>query len=113
MKTFKTTMGETITRTSRWINIKTAYDVTPRHALHYYADETGTVDYFTYQGKKYALNQFIRFGGVWGGIPIMWEENDKIHHLSGYDSENYYNPIMIEMSECCEAVRVYVNGGAI
>ena len=38
----------------------------------------------------------------------MWEdENGKLQYLSGYDSENYYNPIMIEFSEACEYVRVY------
>lgn len=38
----------------------------------------------------------------------MWKDEDgKIHYLSGYDSEDYYNPIMIESSEYCEYVRVY------
>jgi hypothetical protein len=110
MKTFTTTDGKTIERVSRWIKIQTIYNITPRHSLYCYAedmsDDGNGVDYFTYKGTKYALNQFISCLSPWG-YPIMWYENDKLQHASGYDSENYYNPLILEFSDCCEYIRLY------
>lgn len=112
MKTFTTTNGQQIKRVSRWIKVRQAYNITTRHNLHYYAEQLdeneNVLDYFIYNGKKYAINQFFRFGTMFtpGTIPMFYE-NDKLYYISGYDSENYYNPIMIELSECCESVRVY------
>ena len=112
MKTITTTNGQKLQRVSRWIKINQAYNITEKHSLFYYAekiDDNETVlDYFIFQGKKYALNQFYRFGTAWtpGNIPMFYE-NDKLNFISGYDSENYYNPILIEVSDCCEAVRLY------
>ena len=111
MREFTTTNGQKIQRVSRWIKINHACNITKRHSLFYYAEKDkdgNTLDYFTYKGKKYALNQFFRFGTMWtpGAMPMFYE-NDKLQYISGYDSENYYNPILIEISDCCEAVRVY------
>lgn len=123
MKEIVTKEGRTLLRLSRWIKVQQGYNITPRHSLYdYCTDENGFypgqsmfnpengtfLDFFRFNGRKYAINQFIIFGGIMGGYPPMWEDEDgKIHYLSGYDSEDYYNPIMIESSECCEYVRVY------
>ena len=116
-KVITTKEGRDIARVSRWIKVRHAYNVTGRHPLAYYAtDENGNLgssmgfdpskgtylDYFVWNGRKWALNQFYRLD--W---PYMWEEDGKLFFLSGYDSENYFNPIMIELDECCEYVRVY------
>ena len=112
MKPFITTNGQKIQRVSRWIRIRQAYNITEKHTLHYYAenidDNENVLDYFIFHGKKYAINQFYRFGTMFnpGAMPMFYEK-DKLHFISGYDSENYYNPIMIELSECCEYVRIY------
>lgn len=123
MKEIVTNEGRTLMRLSRWIKVRQEYNITPRHSLYdYCTDENGFypgqsmfnpengtfLDFFRFNGRKYAINQFIIFGGIMGGYPPMWEDEDgKIHYLSGYDSEDYYNPIMIEPSEYCEYVRVY------
>jgi len=112
MKTFTTTNGQKIQRVSRWIKVNTAYNITERHSLFYYAEQfdenENTLSYFIHKGTKYAINQFFRFGSAWvtGSTPIFYE-NDELHHLAGYDSENYYNPIFIELSDDGEAVRIY------
>ena len=123
MKEIVTKEGRTLLRLSRWIKVQQGYNITPRHSLYdqctdengfypgqsMFNPENGTfLDFFRFNGRKYAINQFIIFGGCMGGYPPMWEDEDgKIHYLSGYDSEDYYNPIMIESSEYCEYVRVY------
>lgn len=111
MKTFTTTDGKTLVRLSRWIKLHYD-DVSKRHPLYYYADIDSSDDsallvWFQFRGKKYALEQFIRMGGMWAS-PVMFEdETGKLNHLSGYDCTDYYNPIMIELSEDGEYVRVY------
>lgn len=123
MKEIVTKEGRTLLRLSRWIKVQQGYNITPRHSLYDYCrdergyqpgqsqfnPENGTfLDYFRFQGRKWAIGQFLLLGGMMGGYPIMWEDADgKLHYLSGYDLENYYNPIMIEFSEACEYVRVY------
>jgi hypothetical protein len=113
-KTITTNNGDYITRVSRWIRIQTAYNITERHALHYYAENTdvgNAVDYFTYGGTRYALARFLRFGSPWLPVEYSWTDDDgKMQFLSGYDSENYYNPIMIEIHPDGEHVRVYREG---
>lgn len=117
MKEFRTKNNTIIQRVSRWIRIRQAYDITKRHSLHYYRmdengyrdgqsnfkPENGTfLDYFIFNGRKYAIEQFLRLD-----CPIMFEENDKLQYLSGYDSENYYNPLLIEIDDSGEYVRCY------
>ena len=112
MKTFKTTTGRTIARVSRYIKIRTDY-VTSRHSLYDYADSSSEedgkrlLDYFIYHGKKYALNQFMRLGSNFIPEVYQFEENGKTQFLSGVDSENYYNPLLIEVDEYGESVRIY------
>lgn len=117
------TDGNTITRLSRWVEIRHAYDVTPRHSLYDYAtDGAGYhpyhekfnptdgvyLDYFIFNGKKYALEQFMRCGSPFMPYSAMWNESDGLHVLSGVQEDEYFHPLMIELDEYCERVRVYM-----
>ena len=90
-----------IKRVSRWIKVRHKI-ITKRHKLYDYSDD-GNLWYFTHKGEEYAIGQFIRLG-----YPIMWEENDKLQYLSGYDCINYYNPLHIEIEDGGEYIRLYV-----
>lgn len=111
-KIITTTDGTRLERVSRWISIQTACNVTERHALHYYAADDGdggnVLDFFTWAGRRWAIGQFYAFGTMFTPQPPpMWEEADGLHWVSGYDAENYHNPILIELDEYCERVRIY------
>lgn len=96
-------------RVSRWIRID-SLEVTKKHSLYCYAgkdDEYNgkyTVLAFRYKNRWYALEQFLsRFG-------IMGFDKDCKEYpafISGYDGENYYNPLLMEMDEYGEKVRLY------
>ena len=123
MKKIVTKEGRTLKRVSRWIRIRQNYNPSRRNPLWYYVTDgngrregqtgydpsTGLfLDYFVWNGRKWALEQFIRLGGPWGGPPIMFtDDNGKTSCIAGYDSENYHNPILIEIDDYGEYVRVY------
>lgn len=113
MKVFETLDNTKIKRVSRWIKLRVAYNITSRHSLYDYAEKIGEtencLDCFVYNGKKYALNQFIRMGSFFSPHVTMFYENDELHHLSGYDAENYFNPLLLELDDCGEYVRLYVD----
>lgn len=96
-----------IMRVSRWIKIETKV-ITKRSQFWDYADsyteENGTriIDVFRFHNRWYCLSQFFRFS-----YPVFYMENGKKGLLSGYDSEDYYNPLEIEVSNTGEAVRLY------
>lgn len=114
-----TTDGRTIRRVSRWIKIQQNYRPNKRNRLFYYATDSNGyregqsrynpaeglyLDYFRWNGRTWALEQFLRMD-----YPMMYENEDgKLSYLSGYDSEDYYHPILIELDDCGEYVRVYV-----
>ena len=112
-------------RVSRWIKIKQNYRpnknnslwdyVTDGDGYNTYSDnfnpEKGLyLDYFSFSGKTYALNQFIAIGCIWDciGHAAGYYENGERHFLSAFDHESYYNPLYIELDEYCENVRVYM-----
>lgn len=115
--------GNKLERISRWITIKHAYNVSKKNALAYYAtDENGYkegqtnfnpenglyLDYFHFNGKNYAIEQFISNSSMWSnGTQFFTDTDGKLTYIAGYDSENYYNPILIELDEYCEHVRIY------
>ena len=123
MKKIAASDGRTLIRRSRWIKVRTNYNPSKRNSLWYYVNDgngrregqTGFdpssglyLDWFPWNGRKWAMEQFIALGGPWGGAPILFEdENGKTSCIAGYDSENYYNPILIEVDDCGEYVRVY------
>ena len=126
MKHFTTIDGEhTVTRLSRWITIKTNYNVNKRNSLyehstdengyHPYQDEYnpagGTyLDYFKFGGRTYAIEQFISLGSIWiSGKPHKFIDTDgtiSSVHAVDFDGD-LYDPLYIELDEYGERVRVY------
>ena len=126
MKEFKTVDGKnTVTRLSRWIQIKQNYNVNKRNSLYEFSTDgngykpgqseynpaNGTyLDYFRFNGRNYAIEQFIALGSVWcSGSPYEFTDTDGkstfIHAVDYYG--DLYNPLYIEVDECGERVRVY------
>lgn len=119
------TTPEKMRRVSRWITVKHNYNPRKNNALwEYVSDENGYkpyqekyfnpenglyLDYFTYQGRNYAIEQFLALGNpFYTAFSLAYEnENGQLCYLSGVDAEDLYNPIYIEFDECCERVRVY------
>lgn len=112
------------TRLSRWIKIKQNYSPSKRNSLWDYVEgengykpcsehftpENGLfLDYFTFNGKNYALEQFLSLGNpFYCPVTYSYQTKDgKTLFLSGVDGENIYNPIYIEIDENGENVRVY------
>lgn len=110
-------------RVSRWIKVKTNYSPCKRNPLWDYVQdgngyksyqedfdpESGLfLDYFTFNGKNYALEQFMLLGNpFFTAVSYEYEEDGKLCFLSGVDGEDYFKPIYIEMDEYVEHVRVY------
>ena len=96
-----------IMRVSRWIKIE-AKEITKRSRFWDYADpcteENGKrlIDVFRFNNRWYCLDQFLRLS-----YPVFFEENGKKGFLSGYDGENYYYPLEIELDESGECIRLY------
>ena len=100
---------KTVYRVSNWISIQSAY-ITPRSDLWYYAEQDedgkhGCVDYFRFNGRKYAVNQFISRWSPWGGgcetLPDF---------ICGYDADgDIYNPLLLELNDEGNAVRLYLD----
>lgn len=109
-------------RASRWIKVRTNYKPTKRNSLwDYVLDENGKhpndkkfdpnslfLDYFRWNGRNYAIEQFLCYGNpFWNPVTYSYEEDGKRYFLAGCDRENYYHPISIEMDDYGENVRVY------
>jgi hypothetical protein len=110
MKIITTSEKRKYERVSRWITLHSDY-VTKRHGLADYSDfsadpdspDWGLLNYFTYKGKKYALGQFMRLT-----YPEFFEDEEgKSSYLSGYDCTDYYNPLICEIHESGEMIRLY------
>lgn len=123
---FTTTDGKHSFIRSRWITIKRAYNITRRHTLYDFASdgygyhpyeaqynpvETGNhIDYFVYQGRKYAVEQFVIIGSMaCPGDPYSFIDYDgNLTFITSVDfSGSLYDPIYTEFDECCEKVRIY------
>lgn len=122
MKKITTESGHVLNRRSRWIPIRHNYRPSRRNSLWYYVTDgngyregqTGfdpssglNLDYFVWNGRKWAIEQFYSVWGTMGIMPMVWHESDGDHAISGYDAENYFSPILIELDEYGENVRVY------
>ena len=118
------TTPQKMRRVSRWLTIKHNYNPRPNNYLwDYVMDENGYkpyesnfdpenglyLDYFTWRGRNYAIEQFWCLGNpFYTAFSLAYEvENGGLYYLSGIDAENIYNPIYIEFDECCERVRIY------
>jgi len=110
-------------RASRWIAVKHNYNPTKRNSLwDYVTDGSGYrsseskfnpedglyLDYFEWNGRKFALDQFLGFGNPFY-LPEeeYYLENGEWHRLAGVDMDNYWRPIRVEFDEWGEHVRVY------
>lgn len=100
--------GFTYIPTSRWIKVRYK-DVTKRsvvwdYADHYFAsDEVCTVPYFIHKNKQYAIGQFMRLS-----YPITYEDKDgKTGVIGGYNSTDWYNPLLLEIHPDGEYVRLW------
>lgn len=107
-----TTDGRTIQGTGRWISIQCSPAITSRHSLWEYGDDNGdgtrSLWHFSHYGRRFALGQFYRYGSPWGlSNPPTWEEADGLHHVAGLEEGSWFNPLLIELSECGDAVRVW------
>ena len=95
-------------RISRWITVN-GMEVTKNHRRYCYGEETENgkryVYTFRYNGRLYSLDQFLnRFGPM--GFDIECKEYPAF--ISGYDGENYYKPLLMEIDKYGEKVRLYV-----
>ena len=98
-------------RVSRWITIRNE-PITKRHSLWYYAekdpafsDECAYCSMFRWNGRMYAVNQFLSRYGLYG-FDQKCEEYPAF--ICGYDAENYYHPLLCEIDDCGERIRLYV-----
>lgn len=97
-------------RVSRWISID-CIEVTPKHRLYCYGDKYGeekgkrSVLVFRHGGKLYALGQFLRTcsSTEWN----KYEYRNEPVLISGYDSENWYKPLLLEIDDGNGKVRLY------
>lgn len=113
-----------LVRVSRWIKIRQNYNPNKRNSLwDYVTDENGchpyqdrfdpenglSLDYFTWNGRNYAISQFMVFGAAWDCIGhfVGYIENGEDHYIQGFDSHDLFNPILVEVDEYGENVRIY------
>lgn len=113
-------------RVSRWITIRHNYTPRKNNMLwDYVTDENGYkpyqdnfspenglyLDYFKWNGRNYAIDQFIALNNpFFAPFGYSYENADgKRCYLSGYDADgDIFRPAFIEFDECCERVRVYI-----
>ena len=117
---------KTFKRVSRWITVKQNYNPRKNNSLwdfvmdgygykttdnNFDPEKNGGIylDYFTFKGRNYAIEQFFALGNpFYMPVTYSYDENGKKIFLSGVDMYgDLYKPIYIEMSECGESVRVY------
>ena len=109
MKTITTSENRKYERVSRWIKVRNEY-VTKRHSLSDYADfygvdddRYGVLSYFVFNGRKYAMGQFLRLS-----YPEYFNnEDDKTSYLCAYDSTEWYKPLMMEIDDYGEYIRLF------
>lgn len=98
-------------RVSRWISVNCIY-VTEKHSLYYYGDkyseENGKrpVMAFKWNGRLYAVGQFI---SRWGMFGFDQQGKEYPKYICGYDGEgDIFNPLLIEIDEYGDKVRLYI-----
>lgn len=110
---------------SRWITVQHLYDVTPRHSLYDFAtDENGYkpyqdkynpengnyLDAFRYNGRWFALEQFIGIGSMAcpGEQPRIKENDGTETFINAVDfSGDIFHPLHAEIDEYGERIRIY------
>ena len=109
---------------SRWIKVKHNYNPGKRNPLwDYVQDEMGYhpgngrfnpanglyLDYFTFKGRNYAIEQFLALGNpFWMPVIYSYEDKEgKLHFLSAVDGDTMFDPLYIECDEYVENLRVW------
>lgn len=113
-----------IKRVSRWIRLRTAYDITERHSLYDYCHSVlnglspmqdgfdnslgNYLDYFVFNKRKYALDNFInRYVYRFGMLGLDSNCKDLPEYIAGYEFDNNYKPLMCELSSDGKYIRLY------
>ena len=98
-KIFTADDGRKYQKGSEWIKIHFGMIKNKKHSLYDYKEEDNSITYFTNSGKKYAISQFMRLS-----YPITIED---IGIICSYDTTCSYKPFLLELSDCCEYVRLW------
>lgn len=93
---------------SRWITIQRK-EVTPKSALYDYGggdceNEKRYVLFFRWHNREFAFDRFLARFGIVGFDP---ECKEYPAFITGYDGDNYYNPILCSIDEYGEHIRLY------
>lgn len=125
MKIITARDGRKYERVSRWITHHTNYNPNKRNSLwDYVCDAHGNhpysekfdpasekyLDYFRYDGRAYALDQFYALGSVWVcSNPIMYDAEDgKLGVIGAVDMDgDMFHPLYMEIEEGYERIRLY------
>lgn len=106
--------GSRFKRCSRWITIRTDYDITPRHSLYDQSEDCEggekCVSYIRHNGITIPTGQMILLGSMFcpADKPFTFTEKGETHAISAVDFwTNLYNPYYIEFDEWGEKVRLY------
>lgn len=112
-KIIKCNDGTEFERMSRWITIKTDYNITEKHGLFCYAEEYDDgeycVNYITHKGYRIAVNAMYLLGSFFiSEKPHVFIEKGEEHFINAVDMDgNIYDPFYIELDEWGEKVRLY------
>lgn len=114
---------ETITRVSRWLMIRQNYNPRSNNSLWAYVmDGNGEtpasdrfnpseglyLDYFNFNGRKYALDQFYRLESMFiNSQNRTFKDGRENVCICAVDAENYFNPLYLELDASGERVRLY------
>ena len=105
--------GTRFIRASRWISRKTDYNITEKHGLYCYAEDSGDntkcVDYIMHKGYRIACGAMYCIGSMWvSGEPYEFIENGETHFISAVDMDgDIYHPYYIECDEWRDKFRLY------
>lgn len=97
-----------IKRVSRWIQVKRIMITKKSHFWDYadsYTEENGKrfIDVFRFNDRLYCISQFLRLSAPYSFI----DTDGKNSFISGYDCTDYYYPLLIEISENGDYIRLY------
>lgn len=65
--------------------------------------------FVTYRNKRYYLDTFYRIGSAWcSGEPFDIQDHaGRKATLHGYEMEEYYKPLFLQLSDDCECARLF------
>ena len=74
--------------------------------------------FFRHNGRRYKLNDFMRINYPYYDTDILTDtinplDAREVIQLSGYEANEYYKPLFIEVSDSGDSVRLYRYDGTI